>query len=181
MNRYKYIKIIAGIALFLCSINFLLFPGEEREFEVTDIPASSQTPVKGFVQIQISPTPTSKPILTPDPSINDSGSFKSVIPQDTFVFLVGNNNYLPESGVPPLKYCHNDVELVKHLLIHCCKVPEERIYEYHDLTKEEMKIHFNFFKMALSRSCRVIIYFSGHGNKDGSLLFTDGGRCWMRN
>ncbi|MBN1411121.1 MAG: caspase family protein [Spirochaetales bacterium] len=106
---------------------------------------------------------------------NTKSVFENVIPQKTTVFLVGNNLYRPGSGYDVLTQSHNDTILIREILAECCKADREKIRLYEDLTLGEFKEAFEKFRNTFTEDEIVIVYYSGHGESNGSLVFTDGG------
>lgn len=66
--------------------------------------------------------------------LNNIKSFQNVKPQNTFVFLVGNDNYDSNSGFGKLDQAYNDARLLKSIFINCAKVDPSHVYAYKDLT-----------------------------------------------
>lgn len=153
----KRIKRIIILPILLLT-TFTLFPEETKNLELEPDNYPEQT------------------ITLPLISLNTNADFNDVIPQKTYVFMVGNNKYLKTSGYDELKQCHNDILLLKQIFIHCSKIDPLCIYAYYDLTLSESRSVFQAFTQNLDKQSRVIIYYSGHGARDGSLVFTDGGK-----
>ncbi|MBN2444689.1 MAG: caspase family protein [Spirochaetales bacterium] len=109
-------------------------------------------------------------------SLNTIKTFKNVIPQNTYVFMVGNNKYTPASGMGELSQCYNDLLVMKGIFINCLKIDEDKIFSYKDLTLDDFRKLFLEAILTISKDTgsRVIFYYSGHGQSDGSLVFTDG-------
>jgi hypothetical protein len=110
----------------------------------------------------------------PENRINTLTSFKAVIPQETYVFMLGNNRYSHESGYDNLAQCHNDVRLLKKIFMYCSKVPEKNIFTHLDVTLPGAQRLFEQFLKSIDKKSLVIIFYSGHGDPDGSLVFVDG-------
>lgn len=106
--------------------------------------------------------------------INRLSTFQNVIPQETRVILVGNNNYSKTPLYDNLEYCIDDTRLVKELLIKCCKIKESNITLLNDISVDEFRSAIISFSENINPQNRVLFYYSGHGNKGGSLVFTDG-------
>ncbi len=110
--------------------------------------------------------------------VNTVETFKSVKPQDTFAFLIGNDKYQKKSNFAPLEQCYNDAKLLKQIFVNCLKIDEKRIFVNRDVTYEQFLGNFLEFIRTVKQhpDSNVIITYSGHGDEDGSLVFVDGGK-----
>lgn len=105
--------------------------------------------------------------------INNIDTFKNVILQNTSVIMFANYKYEPASGYQSLNYPASDIKLLRQLLMQCCKVKEENIFSYENTTISQFKSCLKDFISNLEKDSRVIIYYTGHGNVDGSIVFPD--------
>lgn len=71
--------------------------------------------------------------------INDIETLSGVKRRDAYVYLTGNDHYVPDSGFFELQQCINDVSLLEGLFVTCGKIPADRIITLKDGTKEESK------------------------------------------
>lgn len=115
-------------------------------------------------------------IFAAEININSKADFSKVIPRKTYVLLVGNDEYPEESNWRNLKYCRNDILLMKKIFINCCKVNPEYIFAYGNLKKPELLEKTEQFLTNISRDSLVILFFSGHGDVNGSFICSDGGQ-----
>jgi Ni,Fe-hydrogenase maturation factor len=90
--------------------------------------------------------------------------------------MVGNNAYSDESGYEMPTRCHNDILLLRQILTRCCKIKEENIFSYRDISLSECHDYFKQFLNTIDKDSLIIIFYSGHGDNDGSLVFTDGAK-----
>ncbi|MBN1410520.1 MAG: caspase family protein [Spirochaetales bacterium] len=115
-----------------------------------------------------------------DGRVNDHSSYYEVLPQSTYAFLIGNNEYESDSGYSRLKYCINDIKIMHQIFTICCKFEEKNIFMCENLSYESFLSQFENFIKNMDKKSNVIFYFSGHGDTDGSLVFTDGKKCTPR-
>ena len=71
--------------------------------------------------------------------LNTADTFTGNLRQDTFIFLVGNNNYNPAAGLNRLQNCTDDVRLLENIFIYCCNIKKGNIFSCLDLTAAEFK------------------------------------------
>lgn len=110
------------------------------------------------------------------PTLNTLKTFKNGKVNDILVLLVGNNNYQRASGFPELKQCVNDTILLARILNICCKVPEENIIIHNNLTVTQFRQVFLETIAGLKKNQALLFSYSGHGDINGSLVFTHGGK-----
>ncbi len=127
------------------------------------------------VEVIVSPEKEAQEFII---DLNTQETFKSVVPLNAYIFMIGNNRYRKTSGFGKLSQCANDVKLLKSIFINCCKVPKENIFDNTDLTFSAFQKRIAEFKEQLKEKeeAQVIITYSGHGAEDGSLVFIDGGK-----
>jgi hypothetical protein len=117
---------------------------------------------------------TTRESNTPGEIRNTLTTFNAIIPQKTYIFIIGNNTYSDESGYEKLTQCHNDINLMKKIFMHCCNVADDNIFSYLDITLPGCQKYFNQFLNTIDKESLVIIFYSGHGDPNGSLVFVDG-------
>lgn len=106
--------------------------------------------------------------------LNTKETFANVKKNDMVAILIGNDEYKVESGFSTLYQCINDTRLLSRVLTVCCKVPAENINVISNCTKEQFLKRFNEIIKTLRPEQGFLLTYSGHGDKDGSLVFTDG-------
>lgn len=106
--------------------------------------------------------------------LNSKETFKKVKKNDVVVLLVGNNDYEAESQWPALFQCVNDTTLLSRILTICCKVPADNIHISNNITADTFRHTITSIIKTLHTDQSFLIYYSGHGDRDGSLVFTDG-------
>lgn len=107
---------------------------------------------------------------------NTSDAFKNLSMNTMVALLIGNNAYETESGYEPLYQCDSDVRLITSLLTTCCNVPADNINAHTDLTAPEFRRIFTRVTAGLKPGQGFLFTYSGHGDKDGALVFTNGSR-----
>lgn len=107
--------------------------------------------------------------------LNTLEVFKKSKKNDIVTFLVGNDDYQANSGFPDLQQCENDTRLMARLLTVCCKVPQKNVTVKNNMTLAEFKRVFTTVTGRLKAGQGFLFMYSGHGDVNGSLVFTDGG------
>lgn len=107
---------------------------------------------------------------------NTRDTFNDLFINNTVALLIGNDRYESKSGYEPLNQCANDVRVVSRLLTTCCNVRTNNINAYTDLTAAGFRRIFTHVTNGLKPGQAFIFMYSGHGDKDGALVFTDGER-----
>lgn len=129
---------------------------------------------KGIIQVDNNktiPDVNNKPA-----NLNTPATFAKIKKNDFKVLLIGNNDYKQSSHYPPLFQCINDTRLMAGIFRNCCKISPENISVCNDITKKDFIQLFNMTVHNLKAKDGLILYYSGHGARDGSLVFTDGER-----
>jgi hypothetical protein len=106
--------------------------------------------------------------------LNTLETFSAMKPNDMVCLLVGIDDYAPDSGYPALSQCVNDTRLLSRILEACCKVPAANIIPATNLSAAEFLALFRKTVSGLPRKSGFFFSYSGHGSKDGSLVFKDG-------
>lgn len=106
--------------------------------------------------------------------LNTKESFKNLKKNDVIALIVGNNDYTDASGFLPLKQCINDTRLLSRLLNICCKIPRDNIIIKNNISRDDFTRLFDETIARLKPDQSFLFYYSGHGRRDGSLIFIEG-------
>ncbi len=101
--------------------------------------------------------------------INTINDFEKIIPLDAHVLLVGNGNY----ERAPLQGSHNDSLLISRIMNKCLKVPKENIHILLDAKADDFRKKIKEITLKMDSDDVFIMFYSGHGDTDGSFIFLD--------